>query len=278
MTDLPADPAPPSGPRPLRALPEALAPAGLDLWGVADGRPYGHILSGCRSVLVIGSSRALWAGFTAALRADPAALTAHDHPLDDHVEGLLRAADPDPGPGRRWIRCAATEPSFVDFRALALAAGLGWPGRLGLLMHPRVGPWLGLRAACFAVEELAPTGPLPGPGPCAACPAPCAAPCPAGAVPAAGAPFRIQACAAARASGACAGPCAARRACPEGATFAYDPLEQHYHDDRTTGRPALAAALGVPGDSRAGCGPRWAEWAALPDAGAPAQPPGAQAR
>ena len=40
------------------------APVGLNVWGVADGAPWQHVLPGCRSVLVIGSGgTTLWDGF-----------------------------------------------------------------------------------------------------------------------------------------------------------------------------------------------------------------------
>jgi ferredoxin len=249
------------------ALIERLAQTGLNAAGVADGAPYRALLPGCRSVLVFASGGgALWRHFTAAIRAEPAALTGEQHPLDAFVRRALERADPAPPASRRWIRCAADEPEPIDFRTLALRAGLGWPSALGLVLHPTWGPWLGLRAACFTREPLPPTPPPPGPGPCAGCAAPCATACPAGAV---ALPFRpggtggwqVRVCATWNAeTGACARSCAAREACPVGAAHRYAPLERHYHQDRRSGRSALAAALGI-ADEREGIGPDWRRWA-----------------
>lgn len=247
------------------ALTARLAAFGLNAWGVADGQPYQSVLPGCRSVLVFGSGGpALWQHFVAWLRADPARLSGEQHPLDAFIQRSLEAADPAPETSRRWVRCAADETCFVDFRPLARDAGLGWSSRLGLLLHPVYGPWMGLRAACFTTEALPVTGAAPGDGPCAGCAAPCVTVCPAEAVRAEG--FDIVRCAAWRAPeheggrGGCPTSCGARNACPEGAAWRYPDLEQHYHDNRRTGRAALGALLGVdqPGQ---GVGPHWGTWA-----------------
>jgi ubiquinone biosynthesis protein len=112
---------------------------------------------------------------------------------------------------RRWVRCADDVPDAPDFRALARAAGLGWASRLGLLLHPTFGPWIGLRAAVFVPERLAAT-PLSGPSPCADCPAPCVAACPAAAIVDTWDAARCLPWQAARDT--CHGGCLARSACP----------------------------------------------------------------
>lgn len=249
----------------------SLARAGINVAGVADGSAYSGVLPGCRSVLVFASGGpALWDAFVADLRAEPAHLSGEDHPLDAYVRRAIDAADPSPPAGRRrWIRCAADEPDPVDFRTLARQAGLGWRSALGLLLHPVHGPWLGLRAACFTVDSLPVASPLAGPGPCGDCPAPCASACPAAAIVPPGGPgrpasFRIAACARWNIEREeCGARCAARAACPVGADHRYSPLEFHYHQDRRSGRSALAAHLGIT-DRRSGVGPAWAAWAATP--------------
>ncbi|HEU5057994.1 MAG TPA: hypothetical protein VFU21_15795, partial [Kofleriaceae bacterium] len=131
-----------------------LGAIGLDVVGVAAGAAYQDVLPGCRSVLVFGSGAGLWDAFVAALRADPARLGGEQHPLDRFVESAVAAADPAPPTSRRWIFCAAGEPDPVDFRTLALRAGLGWRSALGLLLHPVRGVWFALRAACFTTAAL----------------------------------------------------------------------------------------------------------------------------
>lgn len=227
-----------------------LAPLGLNAAGIADGRPYSELQPGCRSVLVLGSGGPLlWERLRALVELEPRWLLDRPHPLDDFVARLIHSVDPDPHPSRRWLRCALDEPVQLDFRTLALQAGLGHHSRLGLLLHPRFGPWLGLRAACFSTEELPPTGPLPGPGPCPACPAPCAAACHGRAITADGpveAAFSILPCSARRRlDRRCRQGCDARRACPIGPEHAYPELELHYHQDKRSGRRAWQATLGA---------------------------------
>lgn len=262
----------------ITALIAALDGDGLNTWGVAPAAELGDVLPGARSVLVFGSGGGhLWRGFCTAIVENATTLTNHTHPFDSHVARCVAAADAvlDADRPRRWVLCGATEPGtapppFVDFRMLAREAGLGHPSRLGLLMGPVYGPWMGLRAACVLDDALDPTGPLPGDSPCLTCAAPCVPVCPVGAVPEVGArapedprplPFGIRRCAAHRASGGCATQCGSRNACPEGSDHRYDALEQHYHDNRGTGRKALAAHLGIDADGHPGLGPRWAEWA-----------------
>jgi epoxyqueuosine reductase len=205
------------GPTPGDQL-ERLRRIGVQLHGVADGSGWAHVLPGCRSVVVVGSGgRALWDALVARELRGP-------DPLDALVaEAVLEVGDQ----GGRWVRCAADEPEPVDFRRLALAAGLGWPSRLGLVLHPVYGPWFALRAAWFTREVLPPTGPLPEPGPCGGCDAPCRSSCPVRAPDPAG--FAIGACIAHRRSGACATACDARRACPVGAAHRYPAEQERYH-------------------------------------------------
>ena len=241
--------------------------AGLTASGVADGREHQDLLPGCRSVLVFASGGvALWEALLADLRAHPAHLTDSAHPLDDFIARQIDAIDPPTlrPPTRRWIRCAAEPEQFIDFRPLAHDAGLGWPSRMGLLLHPTYGLWMGMRAACFTTEALPLDAPLAGEGPCPTCPAPCASAC-------LGDAFRegrmqIRRCATFNTtSAACHGDCAARRACPEGAAHRYGALEMHYHYARDTGRRALAAAAQIGGDdAHEGRNPRWSEWAEEP--------------
>lgn len=245
-------------------LQRLLAPAGLDRSGVAPGGDLQHLLPGCRSAVVYGSGRLLWEAFIADLRARPAHLTEEAHPLDAFVRRLVQAADPSPPPSRRWILCGAAgdpqEQALIDFRMLAHAAGLGWRSRLGLLLHPEAGPWLGLRAACLTIEELPVTGPLAGEGPCGGCPAPCATACPAAAIhPADG--WQVGPCARhQKQSSSCEAGCLSRSACPAGTAHRYDPLQLRYHSHRPSGRAALAAHLAI-ADGREGIGPRWEVWA-----------------
>lgn len=255
-----------------QALLAALAPAGLNVAGVASvaawdevatpARRSAAVAPGSKSILVVGSGGgALWRAFLDDLRRDPSGLTAEPHPLDAFVRRAVAAADPRLGQApRRWFWSSAEAEVHLDFRVLAQVAGLGAPGRLGLLMHPVYGPWLGLRAACFLEAELTPSAPA-GEGPCAGCPAPCVAACPGGAFP--GGAWSVDACTSFRLSSPeCAGTCHARGACPEGAAHRYPAEEVAYHTDRATGRRWLRAHLGLADgdDPFDGVGPYWGSW------------------
>ena len=147
-------------------LAEALAPLarfGLDRWGVADAEGWLPVgLTGQR-VIVLGSTPApLWAAFTSWIHEDPR--RAHlEHPFDVHVAARLATVDLGQG---RWVACADEEAVPLDFRGLAIAAGLGHDSRLGLVLNEVVGPWLGLRAAFVTDTPFAVTPPPASLSPC----------------------------------------------------------------------------------------------------------------
>jgi len=116
----------------------------------------------------------------------------------------------------------------ADFVALGREAGLGSPSRLGVLVHPRYGPWFALRALVFCEREtMAPQGPLDF-APCEGCPAPCETACHGAAL--IGERFDVAACATTRRQEpACALRCDARRACVFGTSCAYDAEAEAHH-------------------------------------------------
>jgi epoxyqueuosine reductase QueG len=248
---------------------EALAPVGLDLVGVAsveawdaampEARRAEALLPGARSIVVVANGGgALWEAMVADLRRDPRGLTGEPHPLDAFVKRQLARLEI--GAPHRWFRAAADETTHIDFRVLASLAGLGAQSRLGLLMHPVYGPWVGLRAACFVAEDLVADAPG-GPDLCAGCDAPCVAACPAGAFP--GGRWDVDACGAFHFdSPVCERTCHAREACPVGAEHTYSRDEIAYHYHRASGRRALRALVGVPdgADPFEGDGPHWQDW------------------
>ncbi len=213
----------------------ALEGVGVDLCGTARGDAWQDLWPGCRSVVVFGSTGStLWERALAMPVDEP-------HPVDAVVRSVI---DTFPHhPSRRWVRCASDAEIHPDFRTLGQQAGLGWPSRLGLLIHPTYGPWLGLRAACFTTEALNVDGPLVGPGPCEGCAAPCATACPASAL----APdWKANRCLPHRRDTSdCDAGCDARSACVIGRSHAYDPAQHRYHHHPPS-RPSLRAAARAP--------------------------------
>jgi hypothetical protein len=212
---------------------------GLNVWGVADGAPWQHVLPGCRAVLVVGSGgTTLWDGFLAWAAERPERLRG-EGPLDTRVVEAIDAVPE--APSRRWIRCAADDGQAIDFRTLALQAGLGHPSRLGLLLHPTFGPWLALRAACFTLDPLPLTGPLTAAPPCEGCPAPCTSACPVGAIGPGG--WSFAPCVGFQERDTtCHGGCLARAACVVGREHAYGARQHRYHQ-HPAGRRAVLDTL-----------------------------------
>ena len=234
----------------VRRVGSLLGAAGLDLRGALSPSVYDALvppawrcdalLTGARSALVVGSGgRALW-------RAARESGAAGSDPLDLHTARAMHACVTElRAAGHAAVAVFAHERrggAFADFVALAHAAGLGAPSRLGLLVHPIYGPWLSLRA--LLVSELAwpESTPLRSFDPCTGCPAPCATACHGAAVGRSG--FDVPRCAAARRSDPrCALRCDARHACVLGRDHAYL-AEAEGHHMRSVSPQALLESQG----------------------------------
>ncbi|HUQ06679.1 MAG TPA: hypothetical protein VM261_29450 [Kofleriaceae bacterium] len=119
-------------------------------------------------VVVVGNTRMLWPHVRDAVaRGD-------EHPVDDHVArvvcGAVEAAlAPLPSRPRAEIRFAPEPPPRrVAMQRLAHVAGLAWLAPSHLCVHPRLGPWIALRAAIVIdVEGPPPRPPIAAPCDCA---------------------------------------------------------------------------------------------------------------
>ncbi len=254
------------------ALRSELAGIGLNAFGVADParwdvsagreRQAQHLLPGTRSILVFGSGGpALWNALLDDLRAHPEHLCEEAHPLDAYARRAVSRADSHLGGARRrWFFASGDAELHLDFRMLADLAGLGGRSRMGLLLHPEFGLWLGLRAACFTDLAL-PFSQRIEVDPCVGCPAPCITTCPGDAF--VDGAWSVDRCSAFHeASRRCDSSCDARGACPKGAEHHYGPEELVYHYDRAAGRPLLRALAGIDADADGyeGVGPHWNTW------------------
>lgn len=207
--------------------------AGLDVRGALTGEVWdGCVAAPFRREALLSGAGAVWllgagAGLFAAAAAGPDG--GGSDPLDRHVARTVRATVATlRGAGLRAVPVLGHVPAaggFADLVAAARAAGLGWPSRLGLLLHPVRGPWWSLRAAILTDAALAPGHPRTDASPCTGCHAPCTRVCP-GAAPGPGG-FDVARCAAVRAADPrCALRCDARRACPVGAAHRYEPGDE----------------------------------------------------
>jgi hypothetical protein len=237
-------------------LDPGLEAAGLGLAGVLSAAAHdarvppawrcAALLPGARSAVVLASGgRSLFRAFRAAPEARDGAADPLDRFVRRAVEGAVAALVAAGDASAAHFAFEERGGRFADFVALGLACGLGAPSRLGLLVHPRFGPWLGIRAVLLTARPLPARGggAPPGFAPCEGCPAPCATACHGAAVaPAAGGRFEVSACARTRAvEPACALRCDARRACPLGAEHAYD-ADAEAHHMRAAARVALRSA------------------------------------
>jgi len=118
-----------------------------------------------RAVILVGSSRAVWPAFVAALDAEPARRL-EPHPFDRwSSEVLRRAVVLALGPHVAFDLRFAFEGGARAFAAqhLAEACGLACRGPAGLAVHPTFGPWFALRAAIVCAlpgREASPPEPL----------------------------------------------------------------------------------------------------------------------
>jgi hypothetical protein len=237
----------------LDGLRRELARAGLNVTGGLNPEPYDALVPdawrtervdpGSRGVLIVGNGgRALWPIFEAA----PEAALRRD-PLDRYTERVLRDLSTRFTPPLVFaLYTERRAEHYLPLVSLAERAGLGTPGRMGLLLHPTYGPWLAIRAALYVPFALPP----PTPGrfePCVGCPAPCATHCRGGAV---GESFDARACLRSKLpDGPCRASCDARSACIAGREHAYT-AEQSAHHARIRWSPPLrrqaARALASP--------------------------------
>lgn len=253
----------------------ALAPDGLNLVGVISVaewdaaappvRQSSAVAPGAKSIIVVGNGGPrMWRAMGEAIEADAGVLVDQPHPVDAFARArVLAAGSVFAACSPKWFWAAADATVHLDFRMLAQMAGFGTVGRLGLVMHPTYGPWLGLRAACFVTIELEPTR-AAGAHPCDGCSAPCVSACPGGAFSTGN--WAVDACTSFKAASTrCADTCYSRLACPAGVAERYEVEAITYHANRAKGRAALREKYGIKEDRFDGVGPHWHDWRARVD-------------
>jgi hypothetical protein len=163
----------------------------------------------------------MWRAFTAAVEPEPDSLDVWSKRVLDELATALggRAVFPFDRPHlpfQRWA-CRA-EPCHAS--------------PLGILVHPDYGLWHGYRGAIAFAERIDLPPPDPRPSPCETCPdRPCLDTCPVDAFTGDG--YDVPACASHLASldtGDClAYGCRARRVCPVGRSYRYEPAQAQFH-------------------------------------------------
>lgn len=216
-----------------------IAAIGAERYDVAAAPAYqaGAIFQECRSIVVIGNGGAdFWRAFRAHAAAHPGWLQRRD-PLDDFTRLIIEQEIVSPIQGRAR-RCIAVYPfgdgPTLNFMQLAMLAGLAGPSIIGVVVHPRFGPWIAFRGALLVDCEIDHPGDAMGFDPCPTCSSrSCISACPAAAVsfPAG---WDIPKCLAHRveAHPDCAERCHARVACVLSPEWRYPNDELAYHQAR----------------------------------------------
>lgn len=189
--------------------------AGDDVPPVATGTP------ACTVVLAGNAGPLMWRAFDAARAGGPMTLDAWSGRVLAELGARLGARALFP-----------FERPYLPFQRWAVRAEACHPSPLGLLIHPNYGLWHGYRGALLFAEAMGLPPPDLRPSPCASCAArPCLSACPASAFGRTG--YDVPACArhlAGPPEAACMDlGCLARRACPIGRDYRYEPAQARFH-------------------------------------------------
>ncbi len=215
----------------LERIAVALEPLGLVLRGGFHPDPEDAVpalpggASAATLLLVGNAGPAMWQAF----RAAPEAAAGAANPLDRWVARCLGLLATDLGAEARF---PSEGPPYLPFQRWAAKAEGLKASPLGILIHPRFGLWHAYRGALAFRETLPLPAPPEAPHPCDSCvEKPCLQACPVGA-------FAAGSYAVADCLGYLKGPggrdctalgCQARRACPLGKDYLYDPEQAAFH-------------------------------------------------
>ena len=179
------------------------------------------VFPGTRNVLVVANAgRTLWPLFL----ASPESRLEHD-PLDGYTRRVFAEASGDDAGFALYMD--RRDEHYLPLVPLAQRAGLGTPGRVGVLLHPVYGPWMSLRGVVFTSECIEPPA-VESFDPCTGCPAPCQSACHGRVIAKDG--VDVDGCYRTRLTNPeCALRCDARRACVVGPEHAFSPEQEAHH-------------------------------------------------
>jgi len=193
-----------------------------------------------RSIVVIGNGGGdFWHDYRRHAAANPG-WTQRDHPLDDFTREVVEREVADPLRAR-GLRCTIVYPFVSDggnlhFMELGRLAGIGGPSLIGVLIHPKFGTWIAMRAALLMTELLDEPGDAVGFDPCPRCvPRTCMPACPVGAISDHG--WDVIKCVRHRVEAApdCSAGCYSRLRCVIGPEHRYPDDELRHHQERALG-------------------------------------------
>ncbi len=199
---------------------------GLLLRGGFRATPDDGLPEGEGTVLMVGNAGPdLWRVFPQA----PEACDGHPNGLDRWTRRVM--TDLAQAFGARAV-LPFDGPPYAPFQRWAQRAEPVYPSPIGILIHPDYGLWHAYRGALVFEEPLELPPADERARPCDSCPdKPCLTTCPVGAFTGAG--YDVAACASHIATPAgqdCVdGGCLARRACPVGTDYRYNPDQASWH-------------------------------------------------
>lgn len=201
----------------------ALAAQGLRPRGMFRPGPDDDAPENARTILLIGNAGPqMWLFFKKAMPKGP-------DPLDTWSKSVIGEV------ARRFDAKAlfpSDGPPYLPFQRWAMKAEPVYPSPLGILIHPDYGLWHGYRGALAFAEKL----PVPPkddrPSPCETCAdRPCLTACPVAAFGEGG--YDVPACAShlrqPDGEDCMALGCRARRTCPVGPDYIYEPAQAAFH-------------------------------------------------
>lgn len=207
----------------LARLSDTLKPHGLMIRGGFHPTPDDTVPDGTKTLILIGNAGPdMWRVFADRMPDDP-------HPMDAWTKGVIdeiaaesdtRAAYPFEGP------------PYHPFQQWAMKADTVFPTPIGPLIHPQYGMWHAYRGALLFSDHIDLPDIPSATSPCDTCAdRPCLTTCPVGAFSTEG--YDVPACrghiGSPEGTNCLGNGCLARRACPVGQDYVYEPAQAAFH-------------------------------------------------
>lgn len=204
-------------------LNDALSAHGLMVRGGFHPGPDDHVPEGIQTLVLVGNAGpGMWRTFAENMPDDPNPMDAWSKTIIDQIAARFSAAAAYPFEG----------PPYLPFQKWAMQADTVFETPIGPLIHPTYGMWHAYRGAVMFKDALDLPTPSDITSPCDTCAdKPCLSTCPVRAFTLDG--YDVPGCRAHIGSDAgrdcLENGCLARRACPIGQDYIYEPAQAEFH-------------------------------------------------